>query len=124
MKRYPLGLKMNRLLGAVLLLSSAAACAGPSAHKPGGPYFFRSFATDLKEPMTLIGEMSESEAKEHASKPASVYTAWFNDQGLLEKVEKHYLGNRLMLITYKYENGKLVQVKTTDDQGKETVRAP
>ena len=115
---------MNRLLGAILLLSSAAACAGGGTHKPGGPYFFQSFATDFKEPMTLTGEMSESEATEHASKAASVYTAWFNDQGLLEKVEKHHLGKRLMLKAYKYENGKLVQVRTTDDQGKETVRSP
>lgn len=119
-----MGLNVKPVLGAALLLFAIAVNAGAGAHKPGGPYFFGSFATDFKEPMTLIGEMNEIEAKKHAATPASVYTAWFNDRGALQKVEKNYLGKRLMLKTYDYDNGTLVKVKTIDEQGKEHVWSP
>ena len=67
--------------------------------------------------------MTETEAQAHAEKGASVYKAWFNDQRLVSKVEKHYRGTLLMQVTYIYKNEKLVEIRGVDENGKETVRS-
>lgn len=118
-----LRLELKTLVSAVLLLVwTVVAHAVGYVHAPGGPFYFKTFVTNFEEPLTPAEEMTDAEAQAHIQKGASVYTVWFNAQGLISKIEKHHQGVRLMLIEYKYKDGILSERRSIDEHDKETIK--
>ena len=108
---------MNRVLIAAVTLLSLAGCEH-SRHAAGGPYYFESFATYYRD-FHPTKEVSSSGAEKLQADGYSFYKVWFNEQGRVDKYEKHYKGVIDFQVTYTYRNGKLVEVHSISPDGKE-----
>jgi hypothetical protein len=106
---------------AAVICIGLAACA-KSEHAPGGPYYFESFAS-YKVPFRPVGEISASDAKSQEPNGNAFYAAWFNEHGQIIRVEKRYRGAVEMRVEYTYRDGKLVEGRGIDPDGKAFVQS-
>lgn len=107
---------------AAAMLLALAGCGASTRHASGGPYYFKTFAS-YNMPLQPVGELSASDAKELETKGNAFYSAWFNEQGQILHVEKHYRGAIVMRIEYTYRDGRLIEGSGINPDGKKFVQS-
>src|SRR5512139_699456 len=106
------------IAGAMLL--ALGGCGASTSHASGGPYYFKTFAS-YSVPLQPVSELSAFDAKELETKGNAFYSAWFNEQGQILRVEKHYRGAIVMRIEYTYRDGKLIEGNGINPDGRKFV---
>jgi hypothetical protein len=112
---------MRSLVLTVAILFALVACQS-TRHASGGPYYFKSFASH-ESPFRPVEEISHSEAESLQAQGYAFYAVWFNERGQVERYEKHYRGAIDSRAQYSYREGKLVEARGVDPDGKEIVQS-
>ena len=109
-------------IAATLFALTYSSCYASASHAPGGPYYFKSFAS-YEQPLRPTKELSAIQAKEHEKNGHALYLAWFGEHGQIIRIEKQLKGSVVFRTEYSYQDGKLIQSVSTDANGKQTIRA-
>ena len=113
---------MKQCLVACVLLVSA--CDSTTyTHAAGGPYYFETFAADYKVPFTPKNEITQAQATTDEAAGNAYCIASFNEQGLVSTFEKRLKGKTFFRFVYTYKEGKLVEARGVNADGKESVQA-
>ena len=112
---------MRSLVLTVAILFALVACQS-TKHASGGPYYFKSFASH-ESPFRLVEEISRFEAESLQTQGYAFYAVWLNERGQVERYEKYYHGAIDSREQFSYREGKLVEARGVDPDGKETVQS-
>ena len=87
-------------------------------YHPGGPYYYKSWAT-YHYPYRPTYEITLEETKQLVKNGNAYYKGYFNNDGKIQSFEKIYLGKTVWKEEYTYENSNKIKVTTYIENKKE-----
>jgi len=79
-------------------------------HKPGGPYYYQSYANDARKPFQPIEELTKQQVEELKERGYAYYEAYYNNDGHITKFIKYYNDQIMFQEEYTYDGGELKDV--------------